>query len=93
MAGHGCCQGCSHLGVKGCSVQALACKLWVCDDAYEDLPFLAKVELYTLLTECDVTLFFRYDGFKIEEHMMNMFPGWTDPRQSYREFNRKILNA
>jgi hypothetical protein len=27
---HGCCQGCKHLGPEGCTVEALACKLWLC---------------------------------------------------------------
>jgi len=25
-----CCGGCKHLGVKGCRVEALACKVWLC---------------------------------------------------------------
>ena len=26
----GCCGGCAHLGPNGCTVEALACKLWLC---------------------------------------------------------------
>jgi hypothetical protein len=26
----GCCEGCEHLGSDGCTVQAVACKLWLC---------------------------------------------------------------
>ncbi len=25
-----CCYGCKHLGPKGCTVEALSCKLWLC---------------------------------------------------------------
>ena len=31
--GNFCCDGCKHLGLKGCKVQALACKVWLCDEA------------------------------------------------------------
>ncbi len=27
----GCCEGCKHLSRRGCSVQSLACKLWLCE--------------------------------------------------------------
>ena len=27
----GCCEGCNYLNEKGCTVQSLACKLWLCD--------------------------------------------------------------
>ena len=27
----GCCKGCEHLSFKGCTVQSLACKLWLCE--------------------------------------------------------------
>jgi len=27
----GCCEGCEHLNPKGCTVQSLACKLWLCE--------------------------------------------------------------
>lgn len=27
----GCCEGCEHLSPKGCIVQPLACKLWLCE--------------------------------------------------------------
>ena len=27
----GCCEGCEHLGREGCTVQSLACKLWLCE--------------------------------------------------------------
>jgi hypothetical protein len=81
MAGHGCCEGCNHLGARGCTVQALACKLWLCDKAYTALPFLVKIELYELLNECDVTLWFRYDHFVIPQFMMPvMMTGYVDPR-------------
>jgi hypothetical protein len=30
MAGEFCCGGCKHLGPNGCTVEALACKLWLC---------------------------------------------------------------
>jgi hypothetical protein len=26
----GCCHGCKHLGPEGCTVESLACRLWVC---------------------------------------------------------------
>lgn len=81
MAGNGCCQGCRHLRKEGCSVKALACKLWLCGTAYDALPFLAKVELYTLLHECDVSLWYRYDSYIIQKEEMFMFPGWFDPRE------------
>lgn len=35
--GHGCCQGCPHLGPKGCTVKALGCKVWLCS-AVETTP-------------------------------------------------------
>ena len=28
----GCCEGCKHLNPKGCAVQSLACKLWLCEN-------------------------------------------------------------
>ena len=28
-----CCSGCPHLGSRGCTVQALGCKLWLCHQA------------------------------------------------------------
>lgn len=28
----GCCNGCKHLGLNGCTTEALACKLWLCSD-------------------------------------------------------------
>lgn len=28
-----CCNGCPHLGPEGCTVQALSCRLWLCDAA------------------------------------------------------------
>ena len=28
----GCCEGCEHLGPKGCAVKSLYCKLWLCDN-------------------------------------------------------------
>ena len=27
----GCCEGCEHLSSKGCAVQSLGCKLWLCE--------------------------------------------------------------
>ena len=27
-----CCKGCAHLATNGCTVQSLACKLWLCGD-------------------------------------------------------------
>jgi hypothetical protein len=29
-----CCSGCKYSSDKGCTTQALACKLWLCDDAH-----------------------------------------------------------
>ena len=31
----GCCEGCGHLGAEGCTVQSLACILWLCDEEKE----------------------------------------------------------
>lgn len=28
----GCCEGCEHLSQQGCTVQSLACKLWLCEN-------------------------------------------------------------
>ncbi len=35
-AGEFCCDGCKHLGRNGCRVKALACKVWLCDEAARD---------------------------------------------------------
>jgi hypothetical protein len=42
---NGCCTGCPHLTNTGCSVQSLACKLWVCFNAREASPELEKIRL------------------------------------------------
>lgn len=46
-----CCEGCKYLSDKGCTVEALACKLWVCEEAELLLPenVLDKLEQLTLL--------------------------------------------
>ena len=36
-----CCVGCVHLGPRGCTVEALACKLWLCGVARSNQPSLA----------------------------------------------------
>lgn len=33
-----CCSGCKYLGPDGCTVQALACKLWLCSKATRNNP-------------------------------------------------------
>jgi len=33
-----CCDGCRHLSSKGCRVKSLACKLWLCPIAQNNLP-------------------------------------------------------
>jgi len=30
--GGGCCNGCKHLSKKGCKIQSLSCKLWLCEE-------------------------------------------------------------
>jgi hypothetical protein len=34
---NGCCVGCKHLGKNGCTVEALACRAWICGSAYTDI--------------------------------------------------------
>lgn len=43
-----CCGGCEHLGLRGCTVQSLACKFWLCSYAKEKNQECA-VELEKLL--------------------------------------------
>jgi hypothetical protein len=33
LSGNFCCQGCKHLGLTGCKVESLMCKLWLCNAA------------------------------------------------------------
>lgn len=33
-----CCQGCQYLGAKGCTVQALSCRVWLCYAAQDKYP-------------------------------------------------------
>ncbi len=49
----GCCEGCKHLSPKGCTVQSLACKLWLCESQRNifreceiELKFLRQVADY-----------------------------------------------
>ena len=41
----GCCIGCKYITPKGCSTQAIDCKLWLCDDKLEKK--IRKVRLWT----------------------------------------------
>ena len=50
----GCCAACEHLGAKGCTVQSLACKLWLCEDLQDvfreceaELKILRQVSNYS----------------------------------------------
>ena len=40
----GCCAGCEHLGAEGCTVNSLACKLWLCEEQRD------------LFRECEIDL-------------------------------------
>ena len=47
-----CCGGCQHLTPKGCSVESLFCKLWVCEaleDEHRAMTSTGKVELSPML--------------------------------------------
>lgn len=65
--GHGCCHGCRHLGDGGCTVESLACKMWLCGEAWARLSFLAQIELWNLVCIWDGPLNFRFDGHGIDK--------------------------
>jgi hypothetical protein len=43
----GCCEGCKHLGLKGCTVESLACRLWLCE-SQRDMFRECEIELKVL---------------------------------------------
>lgn len=49
LNGKGCCEGCRHLGKKGCTIKSLSCALWFCWKAakrlrIKDLKVLINIE-------------------------------------------------
>ncbi len=67
-----CCEGCRHLGDKGCKVKSVACKLWFCEHAVVSLP--ALVALGKVYDQLEEPLRFRYDGFIIHQDMYGPAP-------------------
>lgn len=52
LDGELCCGGCRHLGAEGCTVKALACKLWLCRDVQKtEKGEMARKELIELERE------------------------------------------
>ncbi len=48
----GCCVECEHLGANGCTVESLACKLWLCEDQ-RDVFRECEIELKVLRQVAD----------------------------------------
>lgn len=62
-AGTPCCQGCRHLGAKGCTVNSVACKFYFCDTAWAALSKEAQDEIKKLGAGYRGILRNRFDGF------------------------------
>ena len=61
-----CCNGCRHLGVKGCQVFSVACKFYFCPTAWGSLSEEIKSELESLGKSFKGPLRHRYDGPKLD---------------------------
>lgn len=68
---YGCCYGCKHLSENGCTVKALSCKLWLCDEARLKFPECAT-ELDALEKEADENkILLGYRSCKKEVFLLN----------------------
>lgn len=57
--GEPCCQGCNHLGPKGCKVFAPACKFYFCQVAWKAMSQESRDRITQLGLQYHGTLFFR----------------------------------
>ena len=69
-----CCQDCPHLGQNGCTVRALACKLWLCRTAARDPG--NKVCQTILQTIGEIAEYLNLNGYRHSKEQ-NLFPGET----------------
>ncbi|HOF42321.1 MAG TPA: hypothetical protein PLF30_02480 [Candidatus Moranbacteria bacterium] len=58
-----CCEGCKYLSKNGCTVKALSCKLWLCDDVRRSCPECAAA----LDSLCSVSQKFNLYGFRMRK--------------------------
>jgi hypothetical protein len=62
-----CCDGCSHLGTRGClAIKPLTCRVWLCQAAMNSMPIADSVDYVLLYDEVHSSGFFMHRASKDE---------------------------